>query len=356
MDLGGQAGGQLHGPKDSQRPRLLVLDGLRLFAALAVLSWHLVSSPSAGWGHPLGPVGRFGWLGVELFFLISGFVICMSGWGRPVGDFAASRVARLYPAYWVAIAVSVPIVLLAGTRDLTGPQIAANLTMLQNPLGVKDVDPSYWTLGVELRFYLLFAIVLAIGITYRRMVYFCALWLAAAAFASGLPWLSWLISADNAPYFAGGTALYLIYRFGATPLLWALVTASWLLALYRVQSHMAATIHSDGGRDWVIAVVIVTAIYGVMAAVATGRLTAARLPVLTTAGALTYPLYLLHQSLGVAAIHAWGDDLPPGVLLGLLIPGLLGLAWLVHRYIERPVSAWLKRASKSSLAAMRRAS
>lgn len=36
--------------------------------------------------------------------MVSGFVICMSAWGRSVGDFAVSRVSRLFPAYWAAVA------------------------------------------------------------------------------------------------------------------------------------------------------------------------------------------------------------------------------------------------------------
>jgi peptidoglycan/LPS O-acetylase OafA/YrhL len=43
-------------------------------------------------------VAHQGWTGVYLFFLISGFVICMSAWGRSVGQFAASRITRLFPA------------------------------------------------------------------------------------------------------------------------------------------------------------------------------------------------------------------------------------------------------------------
>ena len=70
---------------------------------------------------------------------------------------------------------------------MTLSQVAANLTMLQNPLGVHDIDPSYWTLAVELRFYLLFAIVLAIGVTYRRVVYFCVVWLAVSVFVWASP-------------------------------------------------------------------------------------------------------------------------------------------------------------------------
>jgi peptidoglycan/LPS O-acetylase OafA/YrhL len=356
----------LEGQPARRGGRLRVLDGLRLFAALAVVGWHLTAAPTAGWaGLPFGALTaatRYGWLGVELFFLISGFVICMSGWGRSVGDFAASRVARLYPAYWFAVLLAAVVLTAATARGVGGSdehavtlsQLAANLTMLQNPLGVADIDPSYWTLAVELRFYLLFAIVLAIGVTYRRVVYFCVVWLAVSVFVSGQPWLAWLISAENVPYFVAGMALFLIHRFGATPLLWAIVTVSWLLALYRLDSHLGATLHDHSAPTWLPAAAAVTGCFGVMILVATGRLDRVDWPWLVTAGALTYPLYLVHQSLGVTVISRLHGVLPAWLLLAGLIGALLGLAWLIHRFVERPLAARMKRASAVSLAALRR--
>jgi peptidoglycan/LPS O-acetylase OafA/YrhL len=358
-DAGPAAG--LEGQPERRGSRLRFLDGLRLLAALAVVGWHLTAAPTAGWdGHPFGgltAVTRYGWLGVELFFLISGFVICMSGWGRSVGEFAASRVARLYPAYWLAVLVAAGVLAAfagPGSDRLTWPQLAANLTMLQNPLGVRDIDPSYWTLAVELRFYLLFSIVLAIGVTYRRVVYFCVIWLAVSVFVAGQPWLAWLVSAENVPYFVAGIALFLVHRFGATPLLWALVTASWLLALYRLDSHIDATLHDRSAGTWLPAAAVVTACFGIMILVATGRLNRFDPGWLVTAGALTYPLYLIHQSLGVTVIGRLHRVVPAGLLLTGVVAALLGLAWLIHRFVERPLARRMKRGAAVSLAALRR--
>jgi peptidoglycan/LPS O-acetylase OafA/YrhL len=173
-------------------------------------------------------------------------------------------------------------------------------------------------------------------------------------FVSSQPWLAWLISAENVPYFVAGIALFLIHRFGATPLLWAIVTASWLLALYRLDSHLGATLHDHSAPTWLPAAAVVTGCFGVMILVATGRLDRVDWPWLVTAGALTYPLYLVHQSLGVTVISRLHGALPAWLLLAGLIGALLGLAWLIHRFVERPLAARMKRASAASLAALRR--
>ena len=115
-----------------QRPRIRVLDGLRLFAALMVVSYHyfgFVSMPTA-----------YGWLGVELFFLISGFVICMSSMGHTVGQFATSRIVRLFPAYWFGVLLTSAVLLIWEVRQAPSlGEIAVNLTMLQG-WGGRTVD------------------------------------------------------------------------------------------------------------------------------------------------------------------------------------------------------------------------
>lgn len=169
----------------------------------------------------------YGWLGVELFFLISGFVICMSCWGKRPQDFFISRVVRLYPAYWVAVLITAAVVVAAGysfttAKDITARTVLINLTMLQQPFGAPLVDPSYWTLWVEMLFYLLFAVVVARGLTYRRVVAFCGIWTFAAAIAPtvGLPLLDTLTQPTYAPLFVAGVTMFLMHRFGPNLLLW----------------------------------------------------------------------------------------------------------------------------------------
>ncbi|MBM0255919.1 acyltransferase family protein [Micromonospora sp. 4G55] len=88
-------------PSQTPSSRLYVLDGLRLVAALLVVGFHFTVFAKP-WGVPNGSAlpglavaTQFGWLGVYLFFLISGFVICMSAEGRSVAQFATARITRL---------------------------------------------------------------------------------------------------------------------------------------------------------------------------------------------------------------------------------------------------------------------
>ncbi len=112
-DRGGVDGATHH---KRSAPRLYVLDGLRLVAALMVVLFHYVALYGGWENNPravfpsLHGYARYGWLGVEVFFLISGFVICMSTWGRSLGDFVVSRVSRIYPAYWVAVLLTAAVV------------------------------------------------------------------------------------------------------------------------------------------------------------------------------------------------------------------------------------------------------
>jgi peptidoglycan/LPS O-acetylase OafA/YrhL len=202
----------------------------------------------------------YGWLGVHLFFLISGFVICMSSSGRGVEAFWVSRVVRLYPAYWLSV-VAVAVVLTVWPyidRPVGWRNTLVNLTMVQQPLHVPDVAEVYWTLWPELRFYLLFTLVVWSGLTYRRVVAFCLAWLGAVAAAKAmLPAgiVHTVLMTNYAPLFVAGIAFYLMRRFRPTLLLWGIVAASFLLSLpavlYRVGLEADAyNPHPVGGRRW----------------------------------------------------------------------------------------------------------
>jgi peptidoglycan/LPS O-acetylase OafA/YrhL len=129
----------------SKQPRFRLLDGLRIFAALAVVLYHFAARENPYWGRPVlevfpdfAPVAAFGALGVQLFFIISGFVILMSASGRSIGDYVASRAGRLLPGYWAGVLLTGGLLLVVWPEaaEVSTTQVLANLTMLQAPLGV----------------------------------------------------------------------------------------------------------------------------------------------------------------------------------------------------------------------------
>ncbi|MFD3734516.1 acyltransferase family protein [Streptomyces sp. NPDC058632] len=348
----------------SRRPggdRLRALDGLRLLAALMVCLYHFAGKDgevAASWNQSPGQMfptlsqaAVYGCLGVQFFFVISGFVICMSSWGRSLGDFFRSRVARLYPAYWAALLIvgaaslALPVVF----APLRSDEFLMNLTMLQQPMGVPRVLGVCWTLWVEMRFYVLFALfVIWKGVTYRRVVIFCILWSLAGVLArvADTPLTDELVMRDHAPFFIGGLALYLIHRFGSDLLLWGIVGMSFLMGQrYSVTALWHPGMSGDFHRNPYVIQGIVLLSFAAVAAVALGWTRWANWRWLTVAGALTYPFYLIHEHLGWFAIRVLhrGFGVGPYETLVLSLACLLVLAWLMHRFVEKPFGPRLKR-------------
>lgn len=335
------------------KPRLRALDGLRLIAALMVAAYHYGGRDgeiSEAWGS--SPKAQFptahewfayGCLGVQIFFVISGFVICMSGWGRPLRSFFASRASRLLPSYWAAIVlVTAVFALPVVAYDAASPSDAlVNLTMLQQPLGADRVLGVCWTLWAELRFYALFALCVVLpGATRARVVLFCAVWTLAAAMsdAADEPLLDVVLMPEYAPFFVGGIGVYLIHRDRRDLTAWGITGVSWLLGQHYAVSGLWHAPNPDffSYRSSLVIIAIVTAGFAAVLLIALGHLHRADWRWLTVAGALTYPFYLVHEHLGwvsVQALHR-GLGLPSYATFGLTIAAMLALAWVLNRYVE----------------------
>ncbi|MCQ4210429.1 acyltransferase family protein [Streptomyces longispororuber] len=343
--------------------RLYALDGLRLIAALMVAAYHYGGRDgevSHAWG--TSPRTQFpslhGWfaygcLGVQIFFVISGFVICMSGWGRPLRSFFASRVSRLFPAYWVAIVLvtgvfALPVV---AYHAVSPSDALVNLTMLQQPLGVDRVLGVCWTLWAELRFYALFALCVVLpGATRHRVVLFCAVWTLAAALAqgSGEPLLNLALMPEYAPFFIGGVGLYLVHRDRRDMTAWGIVAVSWLIGQHYAVDRLWHAPNPDffSNRSSYGIIAVVTLGFFAVAAIALGWTRWANWRWLTVAGALTYPFYLVHEHLGWVVIEALHRKagLPSSVTFAGTVGAMLLLAWLLNRYVEEWATPALRRA------------
>ncbi|OBQ51266.1 acyltransferase [Streptomyces sp. H-KF8] len=349
--------------KPRVRPRLRALDGLRLVAALMVAAYHYGGrggDVTTAWGSSpktqfptLHEYFAYGCLGVQVFFVISGFVICMSGWDRPLRSFFASRASRLLPAYWAAVLlVTAVFALPVVVHDALSPSDAlVNLTMLQQPLGADRVLGVCWTLWVEIRFYALFALCVVMpGATRQRVILFCAVWTMAAAIADAAdePLLDLVLMPEYAPFFVGGIGLYLVHRDRRDAYAWGIVAVSWLVGQHHAVRDLwhAPSPDAFSHRSSFGIVLIVTLGFLAVAAIALGRLNWANWRWLTVAGALTYPFYLVHEHLGWVVIHGLHRGLGVGsaATLALTVAAMLLLAWLLNRYVEKTLAPKIRAA------------
>ncbi len=340
--------------------RLYALDLLRFVAALTVVVFHY-SARGRGWHTSvralfptLHQFSQYGWMGVELFFLISGFVICMSSWGRSVGAYFASRVARLFPAYLVAVLLTAAVTAMwpGFSLNTNKDNILVNFTMLEIPLGGRPIDSVYWTLFAELRFYLLFAIVVWRGVTYKRAVSFCVLWTTASILVPTFAptFAGQVLVSQYSSYFVAGIAFYLIYRFGPNLLLGCIVGVSYILATDQIKGDVQAQGTVAGNHLNLTVVYLLLAVcFGLVGLVATGRLSWIRGRWTVVLGAITYPLYLVHQAIGFTVISRLDRHFNAYLLLVALILGMIALAWTIYRIVEKPWAPKLRRGLTNSL-------
>lgn len=158
--------------------RLTFIDALRGIAAVAVMLYHFTGGPM----HPMlverlpwpvvGALGH-GWLGVQVFFVLSGFVIAYAIGERAmtprgVGRFALRRQLRLDPPYWASIAFAVGYawhlrLRFGPTRAVPRPRdIVATALYVQHFVGATAVQEVYWTLAIEVQLYLGFTLLLCL--------------------------------------------------------------------------------------------------------------------------------------------------------------------------------------------------
>ncbi|MFD5636945.1 acyltransferase family protein [Streptomyces sp. NPDC058122] len=350
-------------PAAPRENRLRALDGLRLVAALMVAGYHYGGRDGEvvqAWGTSprhqfptLHHLFAYGCLGVQVFFVISGFVICMSGWGRPLRSFFASRASRLLPAYWAAIIIVTAVFALpvVAYKTVSPSDALVNLTMLQQPLGVDRVLGVCWTLWAEVRFYALFALCIVLpGANRQRVILFCAAWTLAAAIAQGVnePLLNTVLMPEYAPYFIGGVGLYLVHRNRRDAYAWGIVGVSWLIGQHYAVQRLwhAPNPEFFSNRSSYAIILVVTFGYVAVAAIALGWLRWANWRWLTVAGALTYPFYLVHEHLGWVVIKAYHRTLhipSYGTFLATVATMLL-LAWLLNRLVENRLTPRLRTA------------
>jgi len=174
--------------------RLGTIDALRGIAALSVAWYHFTHGStllSQGW---IKASGNYGWVGVEMFFVISGFIIPYSlhkaGYhSRDFGLFVVKRIARLDPPYiadiLLIIALSYVVTFVPGFRGevphYTASQLLCHLAYFNSFVGKPWVNVVFWSLGIEFQYYLLIGVLFPLLVERRAPLRFGFLALLIAA-------------------------------------------------------------------------------------------------------------------------------------------------------------------------------
>lgn len=150
--------------------RIITFDGVRGIAVLAVVLSHCFGVPGYAVHFP-GQLFFYGFTGVELFFIISGFVISFTLYKyNNIKSFVIARFARLYPPYWATIIFSA-ILVLSVHGHLSLSQYLMNFLMFQGLLHVPGVSGVFWTLSYELSFYVIAATIFYFGFFSKHKVF-----------------------------------------------------------------------------------------------------------------------------------------------------------------------------------------
>lgn len=342
-----------------RRAPIFGIDAARFFAAVAVVMFHLGYQPFATLGSflqprigPLSPPpplsAWWGWVGVQIFFVVSGLVIAYSAADATPAQFLRSRVGRLLPAMLIcATFVAIVCVTWAGTAPLETAVYWLRAVVFF-PMGPYLAGP-FWTLGVEVFFYgvvLLMIVFNSVG-RLERLAWGLALasslyW---AAIASGLvvdpiPRTTELLLIPHGCFFAFGILLSAATRSGMSASRWTLaglcIATAWLQIAAATANEAPAYAHGAAAAlpfaIWLMATAVIAASLYWRRRIA--DLVGRSAGLWRTLGLATYPLYLIHMHAGgpvVVAMARAGWPHAAAVTAGVAVSVIAALAvtlWL----------------------------
>lgn len=324
--------------------RVIALDLIRFFAALSVVLYHYISRPHSSAYPLISEVTNYGYLGVPLFFIISGYVIALSANNRSALQFAISRFVRLYPALWAGVIFTVIILVVFTDKQYSASQIMANFTLLNEYLGFEDIDGVYWTLKAELKFYACVFLLVAFGVFNKYQIWlsgWLGLTLMHAAFEQPF-FMGWFISPAYSSFFIAGIAFFLIQNIGKNKFNYFVLLSSLIISSFMTYRQTDGFIDSPSELEKLISVAIVWTFYCLMYFLSIGKVNFQGRSFYITLGALTYPLYLIHNMAGKAIIDEYSKSLPEELVVVAVIFIMILASWLIHLVIEKPLSTPLK--------------
>jgi exopolysaccharide production protein ExoZ len=351
--------------------KLLGIEASRGFAALLVVTVHasrLLAGPRYAGAVPFGGLFTFGHAGVDFFFVLSGFIITYvhgADVGRPARfeTYARKRLTRIYPTYWVALAIMLGLMVVSPTPDGAEHQLGNLVTsILLLPWPTDPLLGVAWSLKHEMLFYLLFGVL----VLHRRAgQVVLAAWGAltvlnvACTWASGTPlfhglWGSLVFRIFNAEFFFGIAVAALVRR--------GWIRRPWGAAVIGLVLFLGSGLYESFGplrpiewppRHLAYAAGAALMLYGLAGAELGGRLRTPR--PLVILGSASYSLYLVHaivvlfirQAAHVVQPHL---ALPAEAWFLIAVVSAVAAGLLFWRYIEQPMLARLQPARRRPVA------
>lgn len=367
------------------REQYLGIDLLRFLAAMMVFSyhfgfWHNVAADKtfALWNpvdaYPLRAWTHFGWVGVEIFFVISGFVIAFSAREAKPGEFLTARALRLAPAIWVCAPLTFLVYLLIMDKPVSELLASLVRTLLFFPV-FSQIDGVYWTLAIEISFYYLIWAMLAKNIAHAperlpgifmavSLTFWSAYFVAGAAFGPTIHDVSLLsiiehhslhlLLVQHGCFFGLGILLSARSHRRLTKVetlcFAGLLIACWLEIVG--QNRIICDSSGLALSPWPALVTWTTAMLALLGCTLFNRQMSQTLVggsgAIRTLGLMSYPIYLLHNPIGLACFYfQWGGR---GFFANLAISAalILAAAWVVAARIE----PYLRRRLKTALLAL----
>jgi len=328
----------------SEKRRLFELDGLRGIAAIAVCVFHF-------------QLFKYGTTGVDLFFIISGFVIYMTIINaKTIRDFWVSRLIRLYPAYWLSIIIAIISFSVLSHQAISHQFnfILGNITMLQPVFRCKELVDAYWTLYVEMNFYILISVLWAFKqlknielILFIGMLSMVAIIVPYQLLDGSSPIYTrfFIVFRGLVPIlnhfhlFAAGIVFYLIYSKGINFMRVILLLCSFALI---------ALTHRIGGKVFYFLnlnehLICCLVFYLVFILTIYHKTLFLKHPLLVILGNISFVLYLIHQSFGIAVSNYLTPSIGAAFSKSLGIAASLILSYLITYYFDIPLRFWLKK-------------
>lgn len=321
--------------------RLQGLDALRGMAALAVVLYHYTYGYSQVVGKHipgLDLIATDGHFGVNLFFIISGFVILMTlERSTKAADFSVSRFARLWPAYLACAALTslLIVVLDFNPHHLTVGDALLNVLMLNKVIGNVSIDLSYWTLTYEVLFYA-GAAVIFYWLKIKRIEWACLAWLGLAfvlrliSFDVHHERLSVLLGVGFCHFFVLGMMIYLISQRRNSWLTMSTTILAFAMTLFGPSWNPGAI------KLWQF--MLLSALFAVSVwLVAERKIRFLNVAPLLFLGEISYSLYLVHQIAGYWVIRQLeGVGWDPDHAIWAAVLCAIVVATGVRRWVEVP--------------------